>query len=246
MPLRSSQRPTISSRSITATALMSAVETPPSCRRKESSSSSCLAVTSVSARPLSDARISLHACRSASTARNEAAAGLLISWASPAASVPSATSDSRWRAAASMTRTVWNTPVIRCLPNGNHSPTRRLSSGEGRRNILQSAAARAVAVYPTALLPSAHARNPPAHWPGVLIVASTIVWRDSSILPSSRIHMKSADWPSRNTSSPAGIVTSSPATTRSASCASSRLPARNVARRSSVSVTSSPDTGGPG
>jgi hypothetical protein len=45
--------------------------------------------------------------RNDSTVRIDADAGLLISWASRAASVPSATSDSRSRAVASMLRTVW-------------------------------------------------------------------------------------------------------------------------------------------
>ena len=69
--------------------------------------------------------------RKASTDRRMAAAGLLISWANPAASVPSATRDSRWRAVASMLRTVWNTPVIRCLLKGDHAPTSRASSAAG-------------------------------------------------------------------------------------------------------------------
>ena len=45
-------------------------------------------------------------CWSASTDRVAAEAGLLISWASPAARVPSVTSDSRWRALRSMRRAV--------------------------------------------------------------------------------------------------------------------------------------------
>ena len=58
---------------------------------------------------------------SASTARVAADAGLLISCASPAASVPSATSASRCRAVDSMRRAVCTSPSMKCTPNGNHA-----------------------------------------------------------------------------------------------------------------------------
>ena len=54
-----------------------------------------------------------------STARVAAAAGLLISCAKPAASVPSVTRDSRCRAVDSMVRAVRYSPWMRCPPNGN-------------------------------------------------------------------------------------------------------------------------------
>ena len=60
-------------------------------------------------------------CRRASTARVAAAAGLLISWARPAASVPRVTSASRCRAVDSIERAVRKRPSIRCAPNGNQA-----------------------------------------------------------------------------------------------------------------------------
>ncbi len=48
-----------------------------------------------------------------STARVAADAGLLISWARPAASVPKVTRDSRCRAVDSIDRAVWYSPAMR-------------------------------------------------------------------------------------------------------------------------------------
>ena len=63
--------------------------------------------------------------RSTSAARVAADAGLLISCASPAASVPRATSDSRCRAMDSKARAEWKTPSRMCSPNGNRSVDQR-------------------------------------------------------------------------------------------------------------------------
>ena len=71
---------------------------------------------------------------SASTARVDAEAGLLISCASPAARVPSATSASRCRAVDSMLRTVWTSPLMRWTPNGNHDWAIVPSASAGTRS----------------------------------------------------------------------------------------------------------------
>jgi hypothetical protein len=84
-------------------------------------------------------------CR-ASTARAVADAGLLISWARPAASVPRATSASRWVATASMFRTVWKKPATRWPASGNTERVQRPKSSAGTRNIRPDDAARPVAV----------------------------------------------------------------------------------------------------
>ena len=69
-------------------------------------------------------------CR-ASTARAVAEAGLLSSWASPAAMVPRAISDSRWRDSVSMLRTVWKKPSMRWTLKGNHERTSSPSAEDG-------------------------------------------------------------------------------------------------------------------
>ena len=68
---------------------------------------------------------------SASTARVAAAAGLLISCASPAARVPRATSASRCRVTASKLRAVRNRPSMRCAPNGNQALDQSRRAGGG-------------------------------------------------------------------------------------------------------------------
>ena len=74
-----------------------------------------------------------------------------------------------------MLRTVWKTPKIMCLPKGNHSPTRRPISSDGTTKARPSVTACPVARYPAAPPASPHAVNPPAHWPGVLMVARVMV-----------------------------------------------------------------------
>ena len=76
----------------------------------------------------SDAKTSSLACCSAPTERTAAEAGLLISCASPAASVPRATRASRWRALCSMRRAVPISPRSRWTAKGNHSSPKRASS----------------------------------------------------------------------------------------------------------------------
>ena len=190
--------------------------------------------------------------RSASTARSDAAAGLLISWARPAASVPRATSDSRWRAAASMLRTVWKTPTIRCLPNGNHvadqAPEvvgRHAEHAPVRRGAVPWRDSRRCRHRPR------RGSRPPTD-PGCSMVASTIVLADrcartSSIRPSSRIHTGRPARPRRNSSSPSSNGNSSPPrpAARAAARRSGRA-VRNTARRSSTSITSSPGSGARG
>ena len=81
-------------------------------RRSTSSAMNCSAENDRSARPTRDESKVVQVSSSASTARVAAAAGLLSSWARPAASVPSATRASRWRDIASIVRTVWKNPSI--------------------------------------------------------------------------------------------------------------------------------------
>jgi hypothetical protein len=76
-------------------------------RRSVSMAANCPAViSSWTSRPRDETSVS-DAVWSASTARVAADAGLLISWARPAASVPRVTRDSRWRAVDSIERAVW-------------------------------------------------------------------------------------------------------------------------------------------
>ena len=103
------------------------------------------AVSDCSARPTSDESSVSHVSCNASTARAVADAGLLISWASPAASSPSAISDSRWRDIVSIRRTVWKKPSIRWTPNGNHARASSPSAVEGTRSMRPEPAPRAVA-----------------------------------------------------------------------------------------------------
>ena len=81
----------------------------------------------------------------ASTARVAAEAGLLSSWASPAARVPSATSASRCRAPDSIRRTVLTSPLMKCTPNGNHASAQRFRSAAASRSTLAAVAALPVA-----------------------------------------------------------------------------------------------------
>ena len=92
-------------------------------RRSVSSAVNCRAEISPRASRPRDDRSTWQASSSASAAREAAAAGLLISCAKPAASVPRVTRDSRCRAVASMDRAVRESPRIRCLPNGNQALT---------------------------------------------------------------------------------------------------------------------------
>ena len=85
-----------------------------------------------------------HAVSRASTARAAAAAGLLISCARSAASLPSVTRDSRCRAVDSMDRAVLYSPSMRCLPSGNQSLSRSRSTPAGTRST-RPAPPRAVA-----------------------------------------------------------------------------------------------------
>ena len=105
----------------------------------------CSRVSELSARWARDAISVSHVSCRASTARALADAGLLSSWARPAASVPSAISASRWRDSESIIRTVWKKPSIRCTPNGNQARVSSPSTVEGTRNIRPSLAPRPVA-----------------------------------------------------------------------------------------------------
>ena len=89
-------------------------------RRSRSTSVNCVAVMPPDASRASVSRRRSEVSRSASTARVAAAAGLLSSCARPADNVPRATSASRWRAVASIRRTVLTRPLMKCRPKGNH------------------------------------------------------------------------------------------------------------------------------
>ena len=97
-----------------------------------------------SARRTSDPSSVWEVSCSSPTARTAAEAGLLSSWARPAASVPSATRASRWRESASMLRTVWKNPSIRCTANGDQARTRSPSVLAGIRSIRPALAPRPV------------------------------------------------------------------------------------------------------
>ena len=156
------------------------------------------ATTAASGRPSS----------SASTARVAAAAGLLISCASPAASVPSVTSASRCRAVDSMVRAVRYRPSMRCPPNGNHA-SGQLAQHLGRhpehpargRRRGRSRGRRRARPRPGSRRPSG---------PGTSIRPTTVssrpMCRTSSIAPSTSTHQKSACSPSRNSSTPGSIA----------------------------------------
>ena len=98
-------------------------------RRSSSSATNCAAEIPSPASRCNDANTSSLDCWSAPTERTAAEAGLLISWARPAARVPSATSASRWRALTSMRRAVPIRPRSRWTAKGNHASPIRASSG---------------------------------------------------------------------------------------------------------------------
>ena len=207
-------------------------------RRKLSSATNRSDENDPSARCTSDVNIVSVACSTMSTARAAADAGLLSSCASPAASVPSATSASRSRADASMRRTVWNSPSIMWMPNGNHSATSARSASAGTSRTRPGPAPRPVDTYTPA---ASQARKPPAHMPGVPMTPVTMSSRPtclvSSIEPSSKTHQPSAGAPSWNNSWPRSNVISVPAAASASSCASSRPSNKKIGRRSSARIT---------
>lgn len=108
-----------------------------SSRRRASRPASCSPVIAPVASDHREVSIVSDSVVRPSTARTVAAAGLLISWARPAASVPSVMSDSRWRTVASIVRAVPSTPSIRCPPRGNQASdsSRRAVTGTQSRRL---------------------------------------------------------------------------------------------------------------
>ena len=99
----------------------------------------------VGGEPASDESSISQVLSSASTARDVAAAGLLISCARPAASVPSVMSDSRWRAVASIDRAVRYSPWMKWPPKGNQRSIRSRSAPAGTLSTRADVATRPVA-----------------------------------------------------------------------------------------------------
>jgi hypothetical protein len=144
IPRAASQSERASSRSATTSGAVLAAAGSIS-RRRASSTASWSAVTPlVASRALDDSRAAPASC-SAPAARVAADAGLLISWANPAASVPSATSASRCRATDSMFRTVPTRPLMKWTPNGNQRSPSSRSTVAGTRSIRPAELARPVA-----------------------------------------------------------------------------------------------------
>ena len=160
-PWASSQPRSASSRSATASGSMLAADTSIS-RRSDSTAMNCSAESDCSARSTSEDSSAVQVSWSASTARAAAAAGLLSSWARPAASVPSATSASRWRDSASMLRTVWKKPSIRWTPKGNQERTSSPSGPAGTLSIRPGPARATRGEVPGRLGPGPEATGPDA------------------------------------------------------------------------------------
>ena len=190
----------------------------------------------------------LHAASSASTARVAAAAGLLISCARPAASVPSVTRDSalarrrldRARGAVEPLDEVAaeREPRVGQLTQhvGRHPehPARR--SLRDRSRDRRRARPRPGTRRPSGRArPSARPRCPRGRRGG-----------RRSMAPSTSTHQKSACSPSRNSSTPGSMRTSVPPSTSSASWSSVRPSKRPSGRRSSTRIRSSPGSGARG
>ena len=153
--------------------------------RSPSRATNWAAVIGRRARSPSDAiSASLVVCR-ASTARVAAEAGLLISWARPAARVPSATSASRWRAVLSIRRTVLARPSMKCTPKANHSDRQGLQIRGGHPEhppVVRPASGR---VVDAVVVPRREATGPLArrrhHTELVLLVAHQPVQHDRAL-----------------------------------------------------------------
>jgi hypothetical protein len=105
-PWSASHDSRLSSRSETASGSETIGRDPSSLRRASSATNCPVESSLLASRTCDDSRVR-HVSSSSSIALVAAAAGLLIWWAMPAASVPRATSDWPWRAVDSIERAVW-------------------------------------------------------------------------------------------------------------------------------------------
>ena len=119
-PCPSSQSVSASSRSALASESRETGRSASS-RRSASRAANWVAEMPCSASPRKAVSSEALVSSSAATARTAAAAGLLSSCANPAARRPRVTSESRWRAVASIRRAVPKMPLIRCTPRGSHA-----------------------------------------------------------------------------------------------------------------------------
>ena len=158
-----------------------------------------------------DSRGSVVAC-SASTARVAAEAGLLISCARPADSVPRATSASRWRAVDSIRRTVLTSPSMKCTPEREPLLRQAAQTARRARRSTRPGSRRArwrsrrrTRPTPRSRRPTGRARScsrapTPRCRPGA----------SGAIVPSSSTHQTSAGRPSWKSVSPGVEARSSP------------------------------------
>jgi hypothetical protein len=92
-------------------------------------------------------RMPANRSRSVSDARTAAAAGLFSSWVSPAVSLPSASSRSRWAISSSELRMPVNMPCSRWTAIGYHCWNFAANSGAGSARNRHSVTARTVPAY---------------------------------------------------------------------------------------------------